>query len=159
METKQQKCFEKKMGKKREWKKRTHCCHLKVLRRQQQRPLEHVCSATLFPRCAGGPGVVGRDATVNLAPVMCQMSSVTTRYGLPHYAHMIRRTCYFSLCLLFSSSPLCLIRMDKLTTISIPSLVRYVLSSLRVLPCSNYVTFLVASYSTPLFSSVYKGMY
>ena len=25
--------------------------------------------------------------------------SVTTRYGLPHYAYMIRRTCLFSLCI------------------------------------------------------------
>ena len=89
----------------------------------------------------------------------CMPSCVTTRYGLLHYAHMIRQTCYFSLCLPFSSSTLCLIHTDKLTSLLIPSLVRYALFYLQIFAYSNYAHIFVTSYIPPLFLLVYKGMY
>src|SRR6266550_2340716 len=60
-----------------------------------------------------------------------------SRYGLPHYAYLTRRTSHFPLCLPYSSLTLCLIRTDNLTSLLIPFLVRYL--------CSIYDSFLITN--------------
>ena len=81
-------------------------------------------------------------------------ASVTTQYGLPHYAYMTHWTCSFSFYLPYLLLTLCLIHTDNLVplydTTPLP---------LCPCPCSTYDTVLILSIVTSLFINTYVSLY
>ncbi len=87
----------------------------------------------------------------------CQLvvtTSVTTQYGLPHYAYMTRWTCSFSFYLPCSSLTLCSIHMDNLVPL-------YDTTPLPLCPClcSTYDAVLILSIAMSLFINTYASLY
>src|SRR6266550_4530986 len=80
--------------------------------------------------------------------------SVTTRYGLLHYAYMTHWTCSFSFYLPCSSLTLCSIHMDNLVPL-------YDTAPFPLCPClcSTYDAILILSIAMSLFINMYASLY
>src|SRR6266576_7234869 len=89
-----------------------------------------------------------------LADYDSRVPSVTTQYGLPHYAYMARWTCSFSFYLPCSSLTLCSIHMDNLIPLNDTTPL-----PLCPGPCSTYDAVLIPSITTSLFINTYVSLY
>src|SRR6266550_1964536 len=80
--------------------------------------------------------------------------SVTTQYGLPHYAYMTCWTCSFSFYLPCSSLTLCSIHTDNLVPL-------YNTTPLPLCPCPypTYDAVLILSIAMSLFINTYASLY